>query len=26
MKSHDCHVYMQILILLAFHDLLPKGI
>jgi len=26
MKSHDCHVFMQTLILLAFHDLLPKGI
>jgi hypothetical protein len=26
MKSHDCHVYMQTLILLAFRDLLSKGI
>jgi hypothetical protein len=26
MKSHDCHVFMQTLILLAFCDLLPKGI
>jgi len=26
MKSHDCHVIMQTLIPLAFHDLLPKGI
>jgi hypothetical protein len=26
MKSHDCHVFMQTLILLAYHDLLPKGI
>jgi hypothetical protein len=26
MKSHDCHVFMQTLIPLAFHDLLPKGI
>jgi hypothetical protein len=26
MKSHDCHVFMQTLILLAFRDLLPKGI
>ncbi|KAL9362689.1 hypothetical protein Peur_045474 [Populus x canadensis] len=26
MKSHDCHVFMQTLIPLAFCDLLPKGI
>jgi hypothetical protein len=26
MKSHDCHVFMQTLIPLAFYDLLPKGI
>jgi hypothetical protein len=26
MKSHDCHVFMQTLILLAFRDLLPKAI
>jgi hypothetical protein len=26
MKSHDYHVFMQTLIPLAFHDLLPKGI
>jgi hypothetical protein len=26
MKSHDCHMFMQTLISLAFHDLLPKGI
>jgi hypothetical protein len=26
MKSHDCHVFMQTLISLAFRDLLPKGI
>jgi hypothetical protein len=26
MKSHDCHVFMQTLILLAFRDLLPKEI
>jgi hypothetical protein len=26
MKSHDCHMFMQTLILLAFRDLLPKGI
>jgi len=26
MKSHDCHVFMQILIPLAFRDLLPNGI
>jgi hypothetical protein len=26
MKSHNCHVFMQILILLAFRDLLSKGI
>ena len=25
-KSHDCHVFMQTLIPLAFHDLLPKVI
>jgi hypothetical protein len=25
MKSHDCHVFMQTLIPLAFRDLLPKG-
>jgi len=25
-KSHDCHVFMQTLIPLAFCDLLPKGI
>jgi len=25
-KSHDCHVFMQTLIPLAFHDLLLKGI
>jgi hypothetical protein len=25
MKSHECHVFMQTLIPLAFHDLLPKG-
>jgi hypothetical protein len=24
MKSHDCHVFMQTLIPLAYHDLLPK--
>jgi hypothetical protein len=26
MKSYDCHVFMQILIPLAYRDLLPKGI
>ena len=26
MKSYDCHVFMQTLILLTFRDLLPKGI
>jgi len=26
MRSHDCHVFMQTLIPLAFPDLLPKGI
>ena len=26
MKSHDCHVFMQRLILVAFHDLLPQNI
>ena len=26
MKSHDCHVFIQTLISLAFHDLLPKRI
>jgi predicted amino acid-binding ACT domain protein len=26
MKIHDCHVFMQTLIPLAFRDLLPKGI
>jgi hypothetical protein len=26
MKSHDCHVFMQTLILLAYRDLLSKGI
>ena len=26
MKSHDCHVFMQTLIPLAYRDLLPKGI
>ena len=26
MKSHDYHVFIQTLIPLAFHDLLPKGI
>jgi len=26
MKSHDCHVFIQILIPLAYCDLLPKGI
>jgi len=26
LKSHDCHVFIQTLIPLAFHDLLPKGI
>jgi hypothetical protein len=26
MKSHDCHVFMQTLIPLAFHDLLPNRI
>jgi hypothetical protein len=26
MKSHDYHVFMQTLIPLAYHDLLPKGI
>jgi hypothetical protein len=26
MKNHDCHVFMQTLIPLAFRDLLPKGI
>ena len=25
-KSHDCHVFMQTLIPLAYHDLLSKGI
>jgi len=25
-KSHDCHMFMQTLIPLAYHDLLPKGI
>jgi hypothetical protein len=25
MKNHDCHVFMQTLIPLAFRDLLPKG-
>jgi hypothetical protein len=26
MNNHDCHVFMQTLIPLAFRDLLPKGI
>jgi len=26
MKSHDCHIFMQTLIPLAYPDLLPKGI
>ena len=26
MKSHDCHVFMQTLIPLAFRDLVPKEI
>jgi len=26
MKSHDCHVFMQTLIPLAYRDMLPKGI
>jgi hypothetical protein len=26
MKSHDCHMFMQILIPLAYRDLLSKGI
>jgi len=26
MKSHDCHVFMQTLIPLAFRDLMPQGI
>jgi hypothetical protein len=26
MKSHECHVFMQTLIPLAYHDLLSKGI
>jgi hypothetical protein len=26
MKSHDCHMFMQTLISLAYRDLLPKGI
>jgi hypothetical protein len=26
MKSHDCHMFMQTLMPLAFRDLLPKGI
>jgi hypothetical protein len=26
MKSHDCHMFMQTLIPLAYRDLLPKGI
>jgi hypothetical protein len=26
MKSHDCHVFVQTLISLAYRDLLPKGI
>jgi hypothetical protein len=26
MKSHDCHEFMQTLIPLAFHDLLPNRI
>jgi len=26
MKSHDCHVFMQRLIPLAFHDMLPRPI
>jgi hypothetical protein len=25
-KSHDCHVFMQTLIPLAYRNLLPKGI
>ena len=24
MKSHDCHVFMQSLLPIAFHDMLPK--
>jgi len=26
MKTHDCHVFMQTLIILAYRDLFPKGI
>jgi len=26
MKSHECHIFMQTLIPLAYHDLLSKGI
>jgi len=26
MKSHDCHVFIQTLIPLAYCDLLPKGL
>jgi len=26
MRNHDCHVFMQTLIPLAYRDLLPKGI
>ena len=26
MKSHDCHVFMQRLLLVAFHELLPQNV
>ncbi|GLT29220.1 hypothetical protein SLA2020_041000 [Shorea laevis] len=26
MKSHDCHIFMQSLLPIAFHDLLPKQV
>lgn len=26
LKSHDCHVFMQRLMPIAFHDMLPKSI
>ncbi|KAL0434999.1 UNVERIFIED_CONTAM: hypothetical protein Sradi_0207800 [Sesamum radiatum] len=26
MKSHDCHVFMQKLILIAFHEMLPESV
>jgi len=26
MKNHDCHIFIQTLIPLAYHDLLSKGI